>query len=71
MAPKQLTSPDLQTGHPRSKASEPAFFAEADFPSINANQTIMSIAAGVTTHSIEKGLGGQPSVIRVMPNHRL
>ena len=37
-------------------------------PSINANQTIMSIAAGVTTHSIEKGLGGQPSVIRVMPN---
>lgn len=37
-------------------------------PSINANQTIMSIAAGVTTKSIEESLGGQPSVIRVMPN---
>ena len=37
-------------------------------PSINANQTIMSIAAGVTTQSIEESLGGQPSVIRVMPN---
>ena len=37
-------------------------------PSINANQTIMSIAAGVTTQSIEESLGGKPSVIRVMPN---
>ena len=37
-------------------------------PYINANQTIMSIAAGVTTKSIEESLGGQPSVIRVMPN---
>ena len=37
-------------------------------PSINANQTIMSIAAGVTTKSIEESLGGEPSVIRVMPN---
>ena len=37
-------------------------------PSINDNQTVMSIAAGVTTQSIEEGLGGHPSVIRVMPN---
>ena len=37
-------------------------------PSINSNQTIMSIAAGVTTKSIEESLGGEPSVIRVMPN---
>ena len=37
-------------------------------PSINANQTIMSIAAGVTTQSIEGSLGGQSSVIRAMPN---
>ena len=36
--------------------------------SINANQTIMSIAAGVTTESIEERLGSKPSVIRVMPN---
>ena len=35
---------------------------------IDADQTVMSIAAGVTTQSIEDGLGGQPSVIRVMPN---
>ena len=37
-------------------------------PSLNANQTIMSIAAGVTTQSIEESLGGKPPVIRVMPN---
>ena len=37
-------------------------------PSINADQTIMSIAAGVTTESIEKRLGRKTSVIRVMPN---
>ena len=37
-------------------------------PSINVNQTVMSIAAGVTTQSIEEVLGGHPSVIRVMPN---
>ena len=36
--------------------------------SISANQTIMSIAAGVTTESIEERLGSKPSVIRVMPN---
>ena len=36
--------------------------------SINADQTIMSIAAGVTTESIEKRLGRKTSVIRVMPN---
>ncbi len=36
--------------------------------SISANQTIMSIVAGVTTESIEERLGGSPSVIRVMPN---
>ena len=36
--------------------------------SLNANQTIMSIAAGVTTQSIEESLGGKPPVIRVMPN---
>jgi pyrroline-5-carboxylate reductase len=31
-------------------------------------QTIMSIAAGVTTASIESSLGGEPAVVRVMPN---
>ncbi len=36
--------------------------------SISANQTIMSIVAGVTTESIEESLGSKPSVIRVMPN---
>ena len=36
--------------------------------SVGANQTIMSIVAGVTTESIENALGGNPSVIRVMPN---
>ena len=36
--------------------------------SINADQTIMSIAAGVTTESIEKRLGRKTSVVRVMPN---
>ncbi len=36
--------------------------------SISSDQTIMSIAAGVTTESIEASLGGKPSVIRVMPN---
>lgn len=36
--------------------------------SINADQTVMSIAAGVTTKSIENRLGRKTSVIRVMPN---
>mgnify|MGYP001808314012 CR=1 FL=1 len=36
--------------------------------SVNADQTIMSIAAGVTTKSIEERLGSKSSVIRVMPN---
>ena len=36
--------------------------------SVGANQTIMSIVAGVTTESIENTLGSNPSVIRVMPN---
>ena len=45
----------------------PSLLAEIS-PSLNANQTIMSIAAGVTTQSIEESLGGKPSVIRVMPN---
>ncbi len=31
-------------------------------------QTIMSIAAGVTTASIESSLGGEPAIVRVMPN---
>ena len=36
--------------------------------SVNDDQTIMSIAAGVTTKSIEERLGSNYSVIRVMPN---
>ena len=35
---------------------------------VNTNQTIMSIAAGVTTASIEETIGKQVPVIRVMPN---
>ena len=35
---------------------------------ININQTIMSIAAGVTTKSIEEKIGKPIPVIRVMPN---
>ena len=36
--------------------------------SIDPDQTIMSIMAGVTTDALERGLGGRPRVIRVMPN---
>jgi pyrroline-5-carboxylate reductase len=36
--------------------------------SIDPDQTIMSIMAGVTTDALERGLGGNPRVIRVMPN---
>ncbi len=35
---------------------------------LNVNQTIMSIAAGVTTASIEQKIGKQIPVVRVMPN---
>ncbi len=35
---------------------------------LNINQTIMSIAAGVTTASIEQKIGKQIPVVRVMPN---
>ena len=37
-----------------SRQSPRTFLALRRFPSINANQTIMSIAAGVTTQSIEE-----------------
>lgn len=35
---------------------------------VRPDQRIVSIAAGITTQSIESRLGGEPKVIRVMPN---
>ncbi len=37
-------------------------------PLVRTNQLIVSVAAGITTSFIEARIGGEPKVIRVMPN---
>ena len=45
----------------------PALLAEIA-PSVGAGHLIVSIAAGVTTAALERGLGGSAAVVRAMPN---
>ncbi len=37
-------------------------------PAVGAEATVISIAAGVTTAAIDRGLGGRGRIVRVMPN---